>query len=50
MSQASKHKFTTTYGIDNLSFRDLSQDYENSDSLNLFKSNIKRYGTLACHK
>ena len=34
-------KFTTTYGIDTLSF--------NSDSLNLFRSNIKRYGTLTSH-
>ena len=51
----SKGKFTTTYGIDTISFRrpqiwqDLPQDIKNFDSLNLFKSNIKRYGTLSCH-
>ena len=51
----SKRKFTTTYGIDTISFRgsqiwqDLPQDIKNSDSLNLFKSNIKRYVTLTCH-
>ena len=36
----SKWKFTTTNGIDGI---------KNSDSLNLLKSNIKRYGTLTCH-
>ena len=47
----SKRKFTTTYGIDTISFRgpqiwqDLPQDIKNSDSLNLFKSSVKRYGT-----
>ena len=51
----SKRKFTTTYGIDTISFRgpqiwqDLPQDIKNFDSLNLLKSNIKRYGTLTCH-
>ena len=49
-SLVSKQKFTTTYGIDTISFRgpqiwqDLPQEIRNSDSLNLFKSNIKRYG------
>ena len=47
-SLVSKCKFTTTYGIDTLSFRgpqiwrDLPQDIKNSDSLNLFKFNTKR--------
>ena len=51
-SLVSKRKFTTTYGIDIISFRgpqiwqDLPQDIKDSDALNLFKSNIKRYGTL----
>ena len=46
-----KRKFTTTYGINTTSFRgpqiwqDFPQDINNSDSLNLFKSNIKKYGT-----
>ena len=54
-SLASKWKFTSTYVIDTISFRgpqvwqDLPQDIKNSDLLNLFKSNIKRYGTLTCH-
>ena len=54
-SLVSKPKFTTTYSIDTISFggpqiwQDLPQDVKNSDSLNLFKSNIKRYGTLTCH-
>ena len=54
-SPVSKRKFTTTYGINTISFRgpqiwqDLPQDIKNSDSLNLFKSNIKRYVTLTCH-
>ena len=54
-SLVSKGKFTTTYGIDTISFKgpqiwqDLPQDIKNSDSLNLFKFNIKRYGTSTCH-
>ena len=54
-SPVSKGKFTTTYDIDTISFRgpqiwqDFPQDIKNSDSLNLFKSNIKRYGNLTCH-
>ena len=54
-SLVSKQKFTTTYGIDTISLRrpqtwqDLPQDVKNSDSLNLFKSNIKGCGTLTCH-
>ena len=47
-SLVSKRKFTTTYGIDTISFRG-PQDTKNSDSLNFSKSNIKRYGTLTCH-
>ena len=52
-SLVSRQKFTTTYGIDTISFRepqnwqDLPQDSKNSDSLNLSKSNIKR--NLTCH-
>ena len=40
-------KFTTTYSINTLSFRgpqswqNLPQDVKNSDSLNLFKFNVK---------
>ena len=55
MPLVSKRKFTATYGIDTTFFRgtqiwqDLRQDIKNSDSLNIFKSNIKRYGTLTCH-
>ena len=51
-SLVSKRKFTTTYSIDTISFRgpqilqDLPQNIKNSDSLNLFKSNVKPYGTL----
>ena len=43
----SKRKFTTTYGIDAICFRgpqiwhDLPQGIKNSNSSNLFKSNIK---------
>ena len=54
-SLVSKQKFTTTYCIDTISFRgshiwqDLPQDIKNFDSLNLFKSYIKRNGTLTCH-
>ena len=54
-SLASKRKYTTAYGIDTIFFRgpqiwqDLPQEIRNYDSLNLFKSNIKRYGTLTCH-
>ena len=54
-SLVSKRKFTTTYGIDTIFFsgpkiwQDLPQNIKNSDSLNLLKSNIKRYGTLTCH-
>ena len=50
-----KRKFTNTYGIDTIYvkerqiWQDLPQDIKNSDSLNLFKSNIKKYGTLTCH-
>ena len=47
-SLVSKRKFTTTYGIDTISFTG-PQDTKNSDSLNFSKSNIKRYGTLTCH-
>ena len=49
-SLVSKWKFTTTYDIDTISFRrpqiwqDLPQDIKNSDSLNLSKFNIKKYG------
>ena len=54
-SLVSKRKFTTTSGIDTISFRgpqiwqNLPLDIKNSDSLNFFKYNIKRYGTLTCH-
>ena len=54
-SLVSKQKFTATCGNDTILLRgpqiwqDLPQDIKNSDSLNLFKSNIKKYGTLACH-
>ena len=54
-SLVSKWKFSTTYSIDTISLRgpqiwqDLPQDIKNSDSLNLFKSNIKIYGILTCH-
>ena len=53
-SLVSKRKLTTTYGIDTISFRgpqiwqDLPPKIRNPDSINLFKSNIKRYGTLTC--
>ena len=46
-SLVSKRKFTTTYGINTISFRgpqtwqDLPQKIKNFDSLNIFKSNIK---------
>ena len=48
-------KFTTTYSINTISFRgpqiwqNLPQVIKNSDSLNLFKFNVKKYGTLMCH-
>ena len=51
----SKWKFTTTYGIDTVFFRgpqiwqDFPEDIKNSDSLNLFKSNVERCGTLVCN-
>ena len=54
-SLVSKRKYTTSYGINTISFRgpqiwqDLPQEIKNSDSFNLFKSNIKRYGSLTCH-
>ena len=54
-SLASKPKMTTIYGIDTIAFRapqiwhSLPQDIKNSESLNSFKSNIKRYGNLTCH-
>ena len=54
-SLVSKRKYTTSHGINTISFRrpqiwqDPPQEIENSDSLNLFKSNIKRYGSLTCH-
>ena len=54
-SLVSKQKLITTYGIDTISFRgrqiwqDPPQDIKNSDTLNLFKSNIKRYENLTCH-
>ena len=54
-SLVSKWEFTTTYGIDSVSFRglqilqDLPPDAKNSNSLNLFKTNIKRYEALLCH-
>ena len=54
-SLVSKRKYTTSYGINTISFRgpqiwqDLPQEIKNSDSLNLFKSIIKRYGSLTCH-
>ena len=53
-SLVSKRKFTTFYGIDTISFRgpeilqDLPQGIKNSNLLNLFKTNIKRYETLTC--
>ena len=46
---------TTIYGIDTIAFRgsqiwhSLPPDIKNSESLNSFKSNIKRYGNLTCH-
>ena len=54
-SLAFKRKMTTIYGIDTIAFRgpqiwhSLPQDIKNSESLNSFKSNIKRYGNLTCH-
>ena len=54
-SLVSKRKFSAIYGVDTVSFKgpqiwqDLARDIKNSDSLNLFKSNIKRYGNLTCH-
>ena len=54
-SLVSKQKFTTTYGIDTISFKgpyilqDLPPKMKNSDSLNFFKSNKKRYETLTWH-
>ena len=54
-SLASKRKMTTIYGIDTIAFRgpqiwhSLPQDIKNSESLNSFKSNIKRYGNLTYH-
>ena len=51
----SERKCVTTYEIVFISFRvphflqDLPQDIKNSDSLNFFKYNMKRYGTLTCH-
>ena len=54
-SLVSKRKFTTTYGIDTISFRepqiwqDCPRDIKNSCSLKLFKSNFKRCETLTCH-
>ena len=51
-SLVSKRKFNTTYDMDTISFRgpqiwqDLPQEIKSFDSLNLFKSNIKRYRTL----
>ena len=48
--QVSKQKFTTTYGIDTVSFRgpqiwhDFPQDIKNSDSLNLI--NLKKIWNL----
>ena len=54
-SLASKQKLTTTYRIDTIAFRgpqiwhSLPPDIKNSESLNSFKSNIKRYGNLTCH-
>ena len=51
----SKRKFTTTYDIHTIFFRgpqiwkDHPQVIKNSESLNLFKSNIERHGTLTCH-
>ena len=54
-SLVSKRKFTTSYGIDTMSFRrpqiwqHLPQDIKISDSLNLFKSKAKTYGALTCH-
>ena len=49
-----KRKFTAIYCIDTISFRgpeilqDLPQGIKNSNLLNLFKTNIKRYETLTC--
>ena len=46
---------TTIYDIDTIAFRgpqiwhSLPPDIKNSESLNSFKSNIKRYGNLTCH-
>ena len=46
---------TTIYGIDTIAFRghqiwhSLPADIKNSESLNSFKSSIKRYGNLTCH-
>ena len=54
-SLASKRKMTTIYGIDTIAFRgpqiwhSLPPDIKNSESLNSFKSNIKRYGNFTCH-
>ena len=51
-SLVSRRKFTTTYGINTISFRgpqiwqDLTQDIKKFNLLNLFKSYIKRYRTL----
>ena len=54
-SLVSKRKFTTTYGIDTISFRgpqiwqDPPQEIKNPNSSNFFKSNMKRYRTLTRH-
>ena len=51
----SKQKFSAAYGISTISLRrpqtwqDLPQVIQNWDSLNLCKSNVKRYGTLTFH-
>ena len=50
----SKRKYSTTYGLDSISFRgpqiwyNLPQEIKNSESLGVFKTNIKRYGSLSC--
>ena len=55
MFLVSKQKLTITCGIDTISFRklqiwqNLPQDIEIFDSLNFFKFNTKKFGTLKCH-
>ena len=52
---ASKHKSTIKYGINTIAFRgsqiwqNIPLEIRNSESLSLFKSNIKQIQSLPCH-